>query len=148
MLSSHKSVKWLTVGVALADECTGIVCGNIDVAQGGENPSDKYRAVARSSLGRVAQRRKSGRLRQATTLACNLGAIVDLSASGARILRTRKLRGKLDVILFDSVRLLKLRAEVIWCKRLGFRKYEVGLKFHQLTPDDAGELTELASSNR
>ena len=144
------SVKWLTVGVALADEYAGIGCGNIAMAQGWENPSGTVRNV----LGRVVEgrarreRRKSGRLREGETLACDLGSVVDLSAGGMRILAKRKLTGKLDVTLWDTELGLNRRAEVIWCKRLGFRKYEVGLEFRHLTMDDVAELTELATRNR
>ena len=147
------SVKWLNVGVALADEYTGIGCGNIAMAQGWDNPSGTVRTMARNVLGRVVEgrarreRRKSGRLREGETLACDLGSVVDLSAGGMRILGKRKLTGKLDVAFWDGERGLKLRAEVIWCKRLGFRKYVVGLEFRYLTTDDVRKLTELATRN-
>ena len=146
------SVNWLNVGVALADEYPGIGCGNIAMAQGWENRSGTASTRARNLLGHVIggrpreEQRRSVRL-QAETLSCNLGAVVDLSAGGTRILVNRELSGMLDVTLWDTDRQLTLRAEVIWCKRLGFRKFEVGLKFRRLKPVDAGELTELASSN-
>ena len=148
------SVKWLIVGVALADEYQGIGCGNIAMEQGWENTSGTVRTMARNVLGRVVggrtrgERRKSGRLREGETLACDLGSVVDLSAGGMRILGNRKLTGKLDVTLWDTELGLKRRAEVIWCKRLGFRKYEVGLEFRHLTLQDVAELTELATRNR
>ncbi len=146
MLSSHKSVKWLTVGAALADECTEIGCGNIAMAQGWEKRST-VGTMVRRLLGRTLERRKSGRLREEEILSCNLGSVVDLSAGGTRILVNRELSGMLDVTLWDTDRQLTLRAEVIWCKRLGFRKFEVGLKFSHMTPDDDRDLAELASRN-
>ncbi len=117
-----------------------------------ENRQTTVRTIVRGFLGRVVgrprkERRKSGRLRNGETLACNLGSVIDLSAGGTRVLRNRKLTGKLDATLWDADRLLHLRAEVIWCKRLGFRKYEVGLEFRHLTLDDVRALSDLAMDN-
>ncbi|MCZ6812375.1 MAG: PilZ domain-containing protein [Planctomycetota bacterium] len=147
------SVKWLNVGVAPADEYTGIGCGNIAMAQGLEDRSGTVSTMARNLLGSVVggrarrERRKYGRLREGETLGCNLGSVVDLSDGGTRILGKRKRKGKLEVMLWDTQRGLSLPAEVIWCKRLGFRKYEVGLEFRHLTMDDVGALTGFATRN-
>ena len=117
------------------------------MTQGWEKRSGTVGTVVRRFLGHTVDRRKSVRLLEEESLSCNLGSVIDLSAGGTRILVNRELSGNLDVTLWDTDRQLTLRAEVIWCKRLGFRKFEVGLKFRRLTPDSAGELTELASSN-
>ena len=93
-----------------------------------------------------AERRGSGRLNQ-ETVACNLGSVINLSAGGLKLLSHRRLNGILSLELWDTRRGLKLRGKVVWCKRIGFRKHEVGVQFLDITPDIAGDLVAMAIDN-
>ncbi len=92
------------------------------------------------------ERRKSGRL-SGETVACNLGSIINLSAGGLRLLSRRRLNGNLSVELWDAHRGLRLRGKVAWCRRIGFRKHEVGVEFLNISPDIAGKLAAIAMDN-
>ncbi len=50
--------------------------------------------------------------------------------------------------MWDTYRGLRLRGKVIWCRRIGFRKHEVGVEFLNITPDIAGDLAVIATDNR
>ena len=93
------------------------------------------------------ERRESGRLYQ-ETVACNLGSVINLSAGGLRLLSRRRLNGILSVELWDTHQGLRLRGKVAWCRRIGFRKHEVGVEFLNITPDIAGDLAAIATDNR
>ncbi len=118
------------------------------------NQSDATRSLARTfrtkaqKLTQVADRRKTGRLKEGWTLSCSLGRVRDLSAGGMRLVSRRRLRGKLELDLWDINRGVRVRAEVVWTKRLGFRRHEVGLKFRDLSPDLVRDLTALGADNR
>jgi hypothetical protein len=70
----------------------------------------------------------------ANAITCNRGTIIDFSTAGMR-LRSRGLyTGTIDVDLSIGERHATFQAEVIWSKRLGFGKFEMGLAFRNLTP--------------
>ncbi|MHC4447508.1 MAG: ATP-binding protein, partial [Planctomycetota bacterium] len=92
-------------------------------------------------------RRLYPRLPQASVLT-NFGPVLDLSLSGARIRCSRALEGIVDVDLMASEETLFLQAEVVWTKRIGFRKYEAGLRFLEVTPDIAEQLTRVSLNHR
>jgi hypothetical protein len=104
-------------------------------AAGGEQPSDR------------ATRRKFGRLPQ-DTLKSNLGAVLDISAGGMRVLCHRVPRGQVEIYLLDNQLPGRLMAEVSWSKRVGLFKFEVGLRFENLTPSMSQCLTSIAAANR
>ena len=114
--------------------------------RGSTNQSNTVLAIARSVGKAITERRKSGRLNQ-KTVACNIGSVINLSAGGLRLLSHRRLKGILKVELWDTDHGLRLRGKVIWCRRIGFRKYDVGVEFLNITPDIAGDLTEIATDN-
>lgn len=64
--------------------------------------------------------------------------VLDLSSTGLRILCGHKLpinAGDTINIMIESVAgNLALSVKVVWCKKRGFRKREVGLTFGQPTP--------------
>lgn len=92
-------------------------------------------------------RRLYPRLLQALVLT-NFGPVLDLSLSGARIRCSRALEGTVDVDLMASEETLFLQAEVVWTKKIGFRKYEAGLRFLEVTPDVAEQLTRVSLNHR
>jgi len=90
-----------------------------------------------------ANRRAQGRLPQ-ELLQSNLGPVLDLSMGGMRVRCGRAPKGEVDVDLMGLVEPIRLRAEVMWSRRQGLLKFEVGLKFIDIAPDVARQLTELS----
>lgn len=76
-----------------------------------------------------AERRRDARLKQ-RALQSSLGPIADLSRSGMRVHSTRRLRGTVRVVIHNRTGPhLQLKARVVWCERLGFRRHMAGLEF-------------------
>lgn len=92
-------------------------------------------------------RRFQARLAQ-ESLRTNLGIVLDLSMGGMRIRCTKAPAGTMDVELADDEETMQLRAEVAWVRRVGFRKHEAGLKFVDITAEQALRLSRLAMRNR
>lgn len=65
---------------------------------------------------------------------CNLGEVVDLSISGARIRANSNLRSPIDVQFYAMNKSITIRAKVAWARATGegFRA-DVGLVFPKLT---------------
>ncbi len=97
-----------------------------------------------SRLRPLSERRKWGRVK-GTRLNCNLGMVMDLSGGGMRVRSTRRLHGKQQVDLSSHARRVRVDAEVVWARRLGFRRYELGLQFRDIDDVTAKELTGFAS---
>ncbi len=90
-----------------------------------------------------ANRRVQGRLPQ-ELLQSNLGPVLDLSMGGMRVRCSRPPKGEIDVDLMGLQEPVRLRAAVMWSRRRGLRKFEVGLKFVDISPDVARQLTDLS----
>ncbi len=79
----------------------------------------------------------------------NLGPVLDLSAGGVRILSTKPPnRGQLDVQLSGLDSSVKVRAKVAWCRRLGFRRHEIGLTFVELDDSASAILNRISQAHR
>ena len=98
-------------------------------------------------LRRSDRRRRSGRLPQ-ESLTCNLGAVLDLSAGGMRLLCNRPLDGKLRVFLAGYDLSVALQAEVVWTHRHGRRRHEVGLKLLDVDHDLTAILSRISTMHR
>lgn len=74
----------------------------------------------------------------------NLGQVVDLSASGVRLLSRKKLTGTQTLVL-KSVdgSVLQLRARVLWHRQHSTTEHVYGLQFEQLTPGQRDNLEKL-----
>jgi hypothetical protein len=92
-------------------------------------------------------RRQGGRLLQ-EALRCSLGDVIDVSATGMRILTNRKRRGKVTIHLEGRFGQMAVAAEVIWSRRLGFRRHQVGLRFLNLDRKQARQLRDLMFCHR
>ena len=93
----------------------------------------------------LTDRRRFGRIK-GEMLGCNHGVVIDLSSGGMRLRSTRSIRcGELEIELWSRTRRVKIRAGAVWCKRIAFRKYEVGLEFRELTPEAEEILLAFAS---
>jgi hypothetical protein len=92
-------------------------------------------------------RRRFGRLPQ-EALQCNLGAVLDISAGGMRVLTRSKPSGKIEIVLKGYPMPGRLVASVSWVKRAGLFMREVGLCFENLSPEMSQALTSIASVHR
>jgi signal transduction histidine kinase len=136
------------LGLTIAKRIVELMGGRIDVERADHRgftiwftlPLDNYRQPA-------DDRRAHGRLPQ-ELLQCNLGQVLDLSMGGMRIQCNKVPKGRLDVELHDIEGTVNLQAEVMWSRRLRFRKYEVGLYFPHVAPDVARQLTRVSLNHR
>jgi signal transduction histidine kinase len=103
-------------------------------------PLDNYRKPS-------DDRRAHGRLPQ-ELLQSSLGPVLDLSMGGMRVQCPKAPKGRIEVELEDAEGPVRLQAEVMWSRRLGFRKYEVGLYFSHVAPDVAKQLTRVSLNHR
>ena len=92
-------------------------------------------------------RRRHGRLR-CEDLRCPLGTVMDLSASGMRVLHKGRLIGQLGDrfptrLLTDADEELIVEAEIVRLEKVGFRKYSYGLTFVDMDGPTRAELTRL-----
>ena len=92
----------------------------------------------------LAERRKFGRFK-GTRLGCNIGRVMDLSDGGLRIRCSTRLSSQMDVKLWTAKRQITVPAKVAWVRRIGFRKYEIGLEFRNLTPETRTDLSTFAA---
>ncbi len=68
-------------------------------------------------------------------LHCSLGPVLDITSAGMRVMCRRIPKDEVKFDLNTTVDPLPVRAKVVWAKRLGFRKHEVGLHFIQPSPE-------------
>jgi len=95
----------------------------------------------------AATRRQRGRIEQ-ESLTSNLGPVLDVSASGVRILARRVPKGEVTVELIGLGGRFEHRGRVVWSKRIGLFKHEIGIEFEDITPEMSQQLTRLATDNR
>ncbi len=89
-------------------------------------------------------RRAHARLQQ-EALTCNLGEVIDLSLGGMQVRCTRAAKDKLvEVQLTYEGETIKVQAEVVRSDKVGFRKYELGLRFLGVDPETAKQLTRVS----
>jgi hypothetical protein len=90
-----------------------------------------------SMSSKTKNNRRHGRLR-CRQLPCDLGEVVDMSASGMKMKSSRApkvgLGDVVSVTLHYPLGDLPIRARVVWMKKLAYRSYEIGLEFEQVTP--------------
>jgi len=91
-------------------------------------------------------RRRTGRRLQ-ESLSSNLGPVLDLSAGGARILSHRDREGDQTVELFSNSGTFSLEGKVVWHRKLGFRKHEIGVEFTDVDEDAAQKLSDIARAH-
>jgi hypothetical protein len=99
--------------------------------------------AGRSSSGK----RASPRQRQ-NGLTCNLGQVLDLSSTGARVRCRSVISGQVDVALTDYTRAGELRAEVVWLKPAGNFHFEAGLRFLKPSREMVSRLNAIAMEHR
>lgn len=94
-------------------------------------------------------RRRHGRVR-CLDIDCNLGEILDVSASGMRV-RTNQRPPTIGTSLTTTLTGLDGPVEfsgvVVWTKRSGFFKFEVGIEFRELSAQMRTALARLARAS-
>ncbi|MCH8823632.1 MAG: PilZ domain-containing protein [Planctomycetes bacterium] len=96
------------------------------------------------SLEVVDDRRAHARLPQ-EELKCNLGEVMDLSLGGMQLRCKRVPKGDyIDIELTSEDMTLDLKGEVVRSKKLGFRKYEIGVRFQDVDPETAKLITQFS----
>ncbi|MCH8259691.1 MAG: PilZ domain-containing protein [Planctomycetes bacterium] len=61
--------------------------------------------------------------------------MLDITSAGMRVICRRIPKNEVEFDLNTAVDPLPVQAKVVWTKRLGFRKHEVGLHFIQSSPE-------------
>jgi hypothetical protein len=74
--------------------------------------------------------------------------VLDMSLGGMRVRTIKPQEGRVDVELSDEEETICLRAEIAWCRRIGFGKHEAGLRFVDVDPQTSAQLGRLATRNR
>jgi hypothetical protein len=87
--------------------------------------------------------RREGHRRRQDMLTCSLGDVIDLSIGGMRVTATRRARGRVPVKVFDWQTAVEFEAEVVWSRRLAFRRHELGLRFIHLSPEQSRHLNRI-----
>ena len=89
-------------------------------------------------------RRAHARLPQ-EALKCNLGEVLNLSLGGMRVRCTRAPKDTVvEVELTYEGETMKVQAEVVRSNKIGFRKHELGLRFLDVDPETAKQLTRVS----
>lgn len=108
-----------------------------------------YRDCApKSPLHGESNRRNAGRICVSDDVQSSLGTVVDISATGMRVLSRKPQCGSAEVTLNAPDITLTLQAEIVWSRRAGFRQHLLGVRFLTVDAPSAAILTRIASENR
>src|SRR5262245_25632901 len=90
-------------------------------------------AQSASAVFKLGQKRRHGRVLQ-ETLSCNFGEVMDLSPGGMKVRCWRRPKGDEHIILMDNHPMNPpLRGRIVWSRRIGWIRQEVGFQFESLT---------------
>jgi hypothetical protein len=92
-----------------------------------------------------SDRRRHRRIKATGSVTCNLGTVLDISGGGLRVLSKSKADGEGRVELTSTTLRVIVPARVVWCHKVGFRKYVMGLEFTSLTPELTRQLSEIGT---
>ena len=96
-----------------------------------------------SRLRPFIERRRGGRRRRARRIFSDLGTVVNVSPGGVRLRTIRRLEGTHQLDLWARGVRVTLQARVVWARKSGFRRYENGLRFIDLSVDDRRRIDAL-----
>ncbi len=123
-----------------------------DMRQGWVSQQDATRLIDSGIKATFAQeegdsdRRRRGRVKSRGSVTSNLGSVLDISSGGLRVLSKTKVEGEGRVELISPTKRVIVTARVVWCHKVAFRKYVMGLEFIDLTPELTRTLTEIATA--
>ncbi len=78
----------------------------------------------------------------------NVGIVVDLSDGGMRVRSRRRQYGAVDVELTTRTDVVRVKAKVVWTRKIGFRRHEMGFQFLDMTPETSARVAALAIALR
>lgn len=91
--------------------------------------------------------RRHGRLR-CNSLTCTLGQILDMSGSGMRVYTKKKPSNTVNDITMITIntmpKSLDVKIRIVWIHHVGFRKYELGLEYEDLTQGTRSAICAIA----
>ena len=123
-----------------------------DMRKGWVSQQDATRLIDSGIKATFAQeegdsdRRRRGRVKCAGSVTSNLGSVLDISSGGLRVLSKTKVEGEGRVELISPTDRVILPARVVWCHKVAFRKYVMGLEFINLSPELTQKLTEIGTA--
>ncbi len=93
-------------------------------------------------------KRSTGRLRPGS-LMCDHGRVLDISSGGMRVLTRGKPRVSEGKVFPTHLRTpagdLRVMCYTVWLKKIGFRRWELGVRFVDVTHDIRSALSVLAA---
>jgi hypothetical protein len=92
-------------------------------------------------------RRRTGRV-ALEAVVCELGTVRDLSATGMRVITRRPPKGAFTLHVRGLDSEVEIDGRVAWAKRIGLFRFEVGVKFINVSEDQAQKLTRMGMTNR
>ena len=93
-----------------------------------------------------ADRRRHRRVKGTGAVTSTLGTILDISAGGMRVVGKKEAEGQGRVELVSATDRVVVRARVVWCHKVGFRKYVMGLEFIDLNEEQVHKMREMATT--
>ncbi len=93
-----------------------------------------------------SRRRRHHRVKGRGAVNSNLGRVLDLSGGGLRVLGKKKADGQGRVELISAIDSVVFPARVVWCHKVGFRKYVIGLEFIDLTTEQIQQVSQFATA--
>jgi len=95
---------------------------------------------------KTVERRRAGRM-ETESVACNLGPVLDLSATGMRVLCWKTPRSPMSIHLTGCETKLTVQGELAWTRRVGLFRKLAGIHFVGVTPEQSRQLTSMAMVN-
>ncbi len=136
------------VGLTIARQIVELMGGRIDLEPNDGRGFTLWFTIPLDNYHKLGdERRAHGRLPQ-ELLQSSVGPVLDLSMGGMRVHCKKPPKGSIDVELLDVEGPVTVHAEVMWVRRLGFRKYDVGLNFPHVPSDVAKQLTRVSLNHR
>ena len=105
------------------------------------------KSLSQSDAAGDANRRSRGRVRLGG-VESNLGPILDLSATGARILSEKLQQGLIKLSIGTAEEGVNLSAEIVWGRKIAHRQFMLGIRFLEVTTEQQRTLAQIASSYR
>jgi hypothetical protein len=72
------------------------------------------------------------------------GRVLDMSAAGLRIRASKRLEGTIPLAICSTAGRVSVDAHVVWTKRRGLFRFDVGLQFVNLDPATMQKITQIA----
>ena len=97
--------------------------------------------------GDRSNRRRGGRL-PLEAVRCGAGTVIDISGTGMKIRSRCEVHGYVQTTLQGLGSELTILAQVAWCRKVGFMKYEAGLQFVEMDDATRQALLQFTAVNR